>query len=1418
MPTGRTYDWKRLWCTRTGSINLGDGGYLADPDVPYGSYLNPDLHTFQEISGLPCLALLGEPGIGKTETMKAERATINAAVEAEGGKTLWLDLRSCGSEQRLVDKLFASREFVSWLEGDHRLHVFLDSLDECLLRIDTVAALLVDELRDCPVERLSLRIGCRTAEWPTLLEEGLKDLWPEPDFEAYELAPLRRADVVAAADAEGINPEEFLRALDEAEAVPLAIKPVTLNFLMGSYQATSRFPARQADLYQEGCRWLCEERNNNRRVGPGRTGTLTPDQYLAVAARVAAVTVFSNKYAVWTGVQPAAPDEEDVLVRTLAGGTESVGGDEFLVDENAIREVLGTGLFSARGPEKLGWAHQTYAEFLAARYLMQKGVTTEKAMSLLTHPGDEEGRLIPQLHEAAAWLASMSPEVFQTLTEADPEVLLRSDVASTDVEDKATLVETMLRLYDEERLLDAGWAPRDRYKRLQHPDLADQLRPYVEDKSKSLSARRVALDIAEACKLGALQDEVVEVALDPTEGSLVRKEAAHFVAVAGDGPTRAGLLPLASGSAGDDPDDDLKGNGLRAVWPEHIGAEELFALLAPPNNPNYMGAYEAFLNYELVDRLRISDLPAALAWVEEQDPDARRSFRFEELADQIMQRTWDELHSPGIAAVFARAALARLKRTEQVVADKNEIFGAKQEPIFSERVASDNYRRRLLLEGMIGILETEKESALYLVRWKTPLVTGEDVSWLVEMLRSDTSEQRKAAIAALIGHTRHLWNQESEELLYLAHLEDPALACEVGGVFAPVELESEEAESQRRTHERINQWEKEDEEPPPPDPPISVRVVRALEKFEAGDVEAFWTDVYYLMQYDERGRGNVSGAEWDITKLPGWEAADDNTKVRIIEAAKRWLLEGDPQTDEWLGEDVTYKPAFAGYRAFCLLLRFASEFVKELPAYVWEKWCPIILDFPVTLNTEDEKEPHLQLVAMAYDHAPQCFISTLLVLIDYEDTKGPVFVTRSLERCWDERLARTVLDKAKDPALKPTTFGVLLDELLGFGFREAREFAEAKVTSGSEGDEEHMHRSAVAARSLFFMMEDFGWEVLWPAMQEDDRFGGAVVDKISSDVRHTDLPYDQLTEREVADFYIWMVERYPHSEYFLDHGGGMITYGRTENISEWRDGVMEHLRNRGTFEVCRQIERIAAEIPELQEKLKWTLYIAKEQARRHTWLPPEPADVLALAARPKARLVQNGDHLLDVLVESLWRLEEKLQGETPMAPALWNETNGFHRPKDEEWFTDYVKQHLQEDLRGRGVILNREVVIRRGEGEGRGERTDLYVDAFVPGSDPEGAKTVSVIVEAKGCWNAGLNTAMENQLVERYLADNPECRHGLYLVGWFNCPQWDETDHRKQRAPRYSLEEGRERFAEQAETLSEQGPHVQAVVVNTALR
>ena len=98
------YSWKRFWCHRTGSINLSDGGYLSDPDSEWGHIYNPDVVPFDKISNAKCLVLLGEPGIGKSSTMRQEENVLNTKIKEEGDEIIWIDLRSYGNEDRLVFK------------------------------------------------------------------------------------------------------------------------------------------------------------------------------------------------------------------------------------------------------------------------------------------------------------------------------------------------------------------------------------------------------------------------------------------------------------------------------------------------------------------------------------------------------------------------------------------------------------------------------------------------------------------------------------------------------------------------------------------------------------------------------------------------------------------------------------------------------------------------------------------------------------------------------------------------------------------------------------------------------------------------------------------------------------------------------------------------------------------------------------------------------------------------------------------------------------------------------------------------------------------------------------------------------------------------------------------------------------------
>src|SRR5712672_2978044 len=77
------YNWQRFWIPRTGTVDLSDGGFLADPTTLLLRSSATKPHSLTELTEYRVLVLLGEPGIGKSTTLKEEVERIAAQAVAE---------------------------------------------------------------------------------------------------------------------------------------------------------------------------------------------------------------------------------------------------------------------------------------------------------------------------------------------------------------------------------------------------------------------------------------------------------------------------------------------------------------------------------------------------------------------------------------------------------------------------------------------------------------------------------------------------------------------------------------------------------------------------------------------------------------------------------------------------------------------------------------------------------------------------------------------------------------------------------------------------------------------------------------------------------------------------------------------------------------------------------------------------------------------------------------------------------------------------------------------------------------------------------------------------------------------------------------------------------------------------------------
>ncbi|MBI5933233.1 MAG: hypothetical protein HY867_05960 [Chloroflexi bacterium] len=476
-------NWKRFWCPREGSYQLTGEGYLWDYDA--GTYFRDSgIVTLENLFDVPCLILLGEPGIGKSTEMLTHFKFIEEKTRETGDDFLRFDLKDYQTDQMLFDDIFQNTILKKWQKGNNRLYLFLDSLDEALLNINVLSTALPNKIESqkLPTERLFFRIASRVADWPLILEDRLKSTWGEDKVQAYELLPLRKLDVEDFAKAYNIDSAIFIKKIEERDGQPFAIKPVTLKFLKNAYLRDGDIPKSKKELYLAGCRYLCTEEES--RIVSRRAGNLTPEQKLKIVGRIAALSLFSNKSAIWIGANKDACQENDLAKQAVFGGIETVSGIDFAIGSAEVSEALNTGVFSARGTERLGWSHRTYAEFLAAWYLTEHKLDEAKILSLISHPGDMNQRLIPQLQETSAWLATFSEKIFTALKDRNPEVLLRSDVIVADESARASLVQSLLTMYDSGKLFELAWSDLYYYKKLGHASLESQLRSFICDKTK----------------------------------------------------------------------------------------------------------------------------------------------------------------------------------------------------------------------------------------------------------------------------------------------------------------------------------------------------------------------------------------------------------------------------------------------------------------------------------------------------------------------------------------------------------------------------------------------------------------------------------------------------------------------------------------------------------------------------------------------------------------------------------------------------------------------------------------------------------------------------------------------------------------------------------------------------------------------
>ena len=780
------YEWTRQWVPRGGTVARDPEGLVLTPGTPWAKFIPNDAVPIEDLRSRQCLVLLGEPGMGKSralmDTYEKSRAT------GDRNQHLFVNLGEFSSEELLLNRIFCSASFKNWESKKKPFWLFLDSFDECLIRIDSVANLLAGQFAALPsIENFHLRIASRPTEWPAGFESDLKKIWRQYDGVAvHELVPLTREQIQAAAKKNKFDAEKFIEAVINREVGPFAEKPLTLDLLFRIWEDQGTFPNSQAEIYRRGCKLLSEEQNEKRDTTKLRP-KLTAQVRLEIASRIAVASVLGRKPLIH--LSNKTDESADSLSIADLEGDDHFSSKGITITSEMIRESLNTGLFASRDAKHLRWSHPTIADFLAAEYLVAHKLSDAQLSDLLINSVDEKKQIIPQLREIAALIAVQNPGILEKLISEEPDVLLRGDIDSAADSVKARIVESLVSAR-------IGYTPnfdwgalRRRYRKLIYPGLSDQLLKKLKEPAVPEAIRAECIAFARECGCRDMFPEILRIALDAEENIHLREAATSVIARSEDVKLIKELRPLILGTAGPDPHQELKGIAIRASWPGQISAKDLFAALVPPRGhtvSQYFGLFPTFI----LDGITRDDLSIALSWVANLPVQTHSRDYLIRLALGILEKTLPYSDDEELNDLFARAFLARTRA--------HDFHGAGPSALSKTLSANISLRHRIL-EGILDHTNDEHQDVLSLVGWGgVALLDRGDLPWIFDRIESEPSHTKQAVLSSVVLRLFYPSEIDAIERILQLSQRNSIFAEKMKPWLSPVALNSPDAAQGRR--------------------------------------------------------------------------------------------------------------------------------------------------------------------------------------------------------------------------------------------------------------------------------------------------------------------------------------------------------------------------------------------------------------------------------------------------------------------------------------------------------------------------------------------------------------------------------------------------------------------------------------------
>lgn len=1391
----KIHSWTRYLCPRDGKYNLDYFGFL---DVPKSkknfSIYQPELSVLSDHRNLNCVVILGEPGIGKSTILEEEFEIFKNDPFFQNEMFFYRNLNTFDSKQSLVEGIFKSDEFLECLKSDKVLNLFLDSLDEASLNIKIASQIIGDELARSPVSRINLKISCRTGEWPKYLENILMKLF-ENKISIFEVAPLSKSDVEIACLDSDLPAKDFIQKVIDKAVAPLSIKPNTLNFLLDIYKENEDFPDTRVELFKKGCELHCRELNISR-VSSGHEGVLSVAERLRIASRICALMVFSNKLTIWTSNEICKLDNaisiEDILSEDILSREGNI-----TLTKDKIKEVLNTGLFTARGSELLGFAHQSYGEFLAAYYLKSSQVTLKQLKSLFISKDQFGDHLIPNLNEAAAWMCSLEPNFLDVVLKNDPEVLLSSELSQIEDSIKEKMLIFLIdKVKEFKSTIITDWNLKKKYKSLKFKNISAVLLPYLQNDQEVDEVKNFIIDIVEECGLTDLGDQMVQIALNNKLGLRQRTNAISALSIIGTDMQRIAIKPLLNDEK--DSSDELKGWTLKTLRPNLISIDELVASLTPPSRKHFFGAYASFLSLDFKDYLKPEFSLSYLKWARKFIHESESLHRFDSVIDQVIKLAWNLLDDDLILHEFSFLIYERLNEHRSLVDESRErdfIF------IFNEDVE----KRKKIFLYLLNKIESNDFSKSYHNSFMV-LLSKIDLEWILGLFNQISDEEKRLKLAILTRLVTDVAYENNLKLIRESFELIPEIKNQFQWQIGPVELGSKMHQEMKKFYESEKKINKKKEKTNY-EKKYSAILSKSFLDLEGDTLNSIF-NIVRIVSCDLE-MGYIHDEIMDLEDCEGWRFINEERMHLLLSHSKKYLIDLDRDISNSFTENSYDVAVFSGLKLLRFNFKHDQNFLRNQDEAFWEKWTPPLLLYPTWGNYEDGL--YHNLLTLAYAKAPSIFKETVLKILVAESKTDSAYILKKVKKFVGQDFAAEILDYCESSNISCKIYINIISDLIGIGIPDVEKKLLSFIHDPLSMEGEAKDFAVYASAKLFNLGSWQYFKTIFEFFEKSYEFGKSVL--LSGEISRADINkpkfLSDIPDKDLTDLCAWMLTAFPYGN---DWDGGAKFLEPIDHAQRFRSELLQILVSRGSIESCLGVTRLISKFPQY-EFLKYSLVEAETRMRNVQWRPPSSHEFLKYIQTPLSRFVSSPEELVECVIECLERFESILHSETPAVTDLWNTEKGRVRPKSEDEFSDRVKRFLVDELTSKGIISNREVEIRI---KPQGARTDIHINAVTKNKSGN-LDALTLIIECKGSWNDEVFEAMEIQLAKKYLSDS-HSKYGIYLVADFFCSIWDQEDDRKSSSRRHACLNNVSKFQSQAAALKNDGYFITPYIMDTRYR